>query len=180
MDTSEGVATGQGGVAFTPGGTSLVYDIRYPNNGVGKLVEFCHTTTDPGDTGSTTTTTTGSIKRFATAVVAVVDRQHVTPPILWTYPEVLGLVTGTPAYRTGSTAVYLTHNDGHFLGTGGGGAYFTVLTVLSEHNGNDKSSDNGKNDKEKGDENNNNNDDNNDNEYSIEVNVGYTVTYTNI
>ena len=86
MDTSEGVATGQGGVAFTPDGTSLVYDIRYPNNGVGKLVEFCHTTTDPGDTRSTTNTTTGNIKPVVAAVVMVAARQPVTPPILWRFP----------------------------------------------------------------------------------------------
>ena len=33
-DAAVGVATGQGGVAFTPDGMSLVYAIRYPNDGV--------------------------------------------------------------------------------------------------------------------------------------------------
>ena len=83
-------------------------------------------------------------------------------------------------YGTRSTAVYFTHNDEPFLETGG--AYFTVLSVVSGDNSNGKNNENGKNGEENVDENNNNNgdnnDDNNDNEYSIEVNIGYTVTYT--
>ena len=55
-----------------------------------------------------------------------------------------------------------------------GGGCFTVLTVVLGNNGNGENSKNGKN----GNENDDNNDNNNDNEYSIEVNVGYTVTYT--
>ena len=54
---------------------------------------------------------------------------------------------------------------------GGEGAYFTALIVVSGDNGNGKNS---KNSEENSDE----NDDNNGNEYYIEVNVGYTVTYT--
>ena len=119
--TEEGVATVQGGVAFTPDGTSLVYATHYPNDGVSNLVAFRHTTTNPGDTGSTTTETPGNIKPVAVAVVKIVDVQPVTPPILWTSPEVSGLVYGTPAYRTGGTAVYFTHNNEPFLGIGGGG-----------------------------------------------------------
>ena len=68
----EGVATGQGVVAFTLDSTSLVYAIRYLNDGVSKPVAFHHTTTDPGDTGSTITTTTGIIEPVAAVVVVVV------------------------------------------------------------------------------------------------------------
>ena len=62
----------------------------------------------------------------------------------------------------------------------GGEAYFTVLTVVSGDNSNDKNIKNSENGEENGEENDDNNDDNNDNEYSIEVNVGYTVTYTDM
>ena len=98
-------------------------------------------------------------------------------------PEVSGLVYRTPAYRTGSTAVYFNHIDEPFLGTVGE-EYFTVLTVVSDDNGNSENSENGENGKDNGDENDDekydNNGNNNGNEYSIEVNVWYMVTCTNM
>ena len=63
---------GQGGVAFTPDGTSLVYAIHDLNDGVSKIVAFRHTTTNPGDTRGTTTTTTENIEPFAPAIITVV------------------------------------------------------------------------------------------------------------